>query len=138
MRNMSFMLTTEQMRNRTKDVTRRCGWENLKPGEYLQAVEKGMGLKKGQKAKVIGVIRVTDVRFELLGAIAEPFYGRKEVAREGFPDMKPWDFVRMFIDSHKQCESKGAATMITRIEFEHVDDPHVAMMATTVEGVIDG
>ena len=48
MRNMSFSLTTEQIRNRTKDVTRRLGWKNLKPGEHFRAVEKCQGLKKGE------------------------------------------------------------------------------------------
>ena len=43
-RNMSFMLTTEQVRNKTKTVTRRLGWWFLKPGEIVNAVEKGMGL----------------------------------------------------------------------------------------------
>ncbi len=51
MRNMSFMLTTQQMQDRTKDVTRRVGWWFLKPGDVIMAVEKGMGLKKGEKIK---------------------------------------------------------------------------------------
>ena len=29
--NMSFMLTTKQMYDGTKDITRRLGWEKLKP-----------------------------------------------------------------------------------------------------------
>ena len=40
MRNISFMLTTQQFRNRTKTVTRRMGWWNLKPGDILMGVEK--------------------------------------------------------------------------------------------------
>ena len=40
-RNMSFMITKEQVRNRTKTVTRRLGWAFLKPGDIVNAVEKG-------------------------------------------------------------------------------------------------
>lgn len=46
-RNMSFTLTIEQMRARTKTVTRRKGWAFLKPGDLVWAVVKGMGLKPG-------------------------------------------------------------------------------------------
>lgn len=51
MRNISFALTTEQIRNQTKTVTRRVGWANLKPGTLLQPIEKGQGLKKGDRAR---------------------------------------------------------------------------------------
>ncbi len=55
MRNMSFAMTTEQVRNQTKSVTRRFGWWFLKPGDEVQPVVKGMGLKKGdQIEKVCG------------------------------------------------------------------------------------
>lgn len=49
MKNISFMLTTEQVRTRIKTVTRRMGWRNSKPGDVLCGVEKGMGLKAGEK-----------------------------------------------------------------------------------------
>ena len=44
MRNMSFSATVQQVRDRTKTVTRRVGWKTLQPGEVLRAVEKGQGL----------------------------------------------------------------------------------------------
>jgi hypothetical protein len=117
-RNMSFMLTTEQVRARTKDVTRRTGWEDAKPGQLIQAVKKGMGLKRGEKIEVLATIRVKSVRRERLSDIAIPHYGAVEVRREGFPGMAPWDFVRMFCESHKDCTP---TSVITRIEFEYVD-----------------
>jgi len=40
---MSFSMTTDAVRNRTKTVTRRLGWNFLKPGDLLWAVEKGWG-----------------------------------------------------------------------------------------------
>ena len=33
MLNMSFALTTPQVRSQEKDVTRRLGWDDLKPGD---------------------------------------------------------------------------------------------------------
>lgn len=111
---MSFALTTEQMLARTKTVTRRTGWATLKPGTLLQAIEKGQGLRKGEKVRKLGVIRVVSVRRESLGKIlTEP----RGAAREGFPDLLPEQFVDRF------CEHSGCApsSVVTRIEFEHVD-----------------
>jgi hypothetical protein len=53
MRNMSFSLTTPQVYAGTKTVTRRLGWRFAKAGQRVCAVEKGMGLKKGEKVKRI-------------------------------------------------------------------------------------
>jgi hypothetical protein len=50
MRRISFALTTTQVQNRTKTVTRRLGWNNLKPGDRLQPIYKGMGVEKGREA----------------------------------------------------------------------------------------
>lgn len=49
MRNMSFMLTTAQIRDRSKTVTRRLGWWNLRVGDVVMACEKCQGLGKGGK-----------------------------------------------------------------------------------------
>jgi hypothetical protein len=48
-RNISFMLTTRQVCDRIKTVTRRNGWLFAKPGDLLCAVEKSQGLGKGGK-----------------------------------------------------------------------------------------
>lgn len=85
MRRMSFSLTTEQMRARTKRVTRRLGWLTLKPGTELLAVEKAMGLRKGEHAVPIGRIRVVSVRRERLDELvnrARPDYGDAEMVLE--------------------------------------------------------
>jgi hypothetical protein len=50
-RYISFMLTQPQIRARTKTVTRRMGWKDLKPGTLLMAAEKCQGLGKGGKIK---------------------------------------------------------------------------------------
>ena len=44
MRNMSFFMTTKQFEDGSKDITRRFGWWNLKPGDRVKAVKKAMGL----------------------------------------------------------------------------------------------
>lgn len=122
MRNMSFMLTTEQIRNRTKTVTRRIGWSFLKPGTLLQPVVKCQGLKKGEHVEPIGgPIRVVHVSREKLGALlkTEP-YGSMEVEREGFGgEMTPRMFVEFFGKTHPHCTRH---TVVTRIEFSYVED----------------
>jgi hypothetical protein len=123
MRNMSFMLTTRQVRARSKDVTRRNGWRTLQPGQLLCAVEKCMGLKAGEKINRLTTIPVLEVRFEQLRRMTDdPAYGRRECAREGFGDdatlHEPLAFVDFFCRSHRGCMPD---TEITRIEFEYVE-----------------
>jgi len=58
----------------------------LKPGDKLWAVEKAMGLKKGEKIKRLGLIEVVSVRSETLATlINNKQYGNEEVKREGYP-----------------------------------------------------
>lgn len=117
MRNMSFALTTDQIRARTKTVTRRLGWTFLKPGDLISAVKKCRGLKKGEKVERIAVLRVNDVRLEpLRNLFVEP---RSELRREGFPRMSTGEFIEMFCRSHRGCTPE---TTVTRIEFEFVDE----------------
>ena len=114
MRNISFALTEPQFLDGSKDVTRRMGWKNLKPGDRLRAVRKAMGLKKGEKVHVLGEIEVVNVRRETLDAIhAEP----NGVRREGFPAFSEWEFINFFCASHAGCQPE---TIITRIEFRKV------------------
>lgn len=113
MRNISFALTTDQVRNRTKTVTRRLGWKTLKPGTLLQPVVKGQGLKKGERVeKIGGPIQVVSVRRERLDAIEFA-----DVRREGFTRMGTLDFVEFFCRTHR-CKP---STVVTRIEFRYVD-----------------
>ena len=116
MNNMSFMLTTEQICNRTKTVTRRLGWRNLKPGLHIAACKKCMGLKKGETIERIAVLWVRTVIREPLCYILD--HGIEECAREGFPYMEPERFVDFFCASHKGCKPDS---VVTRIEFDYVD-----------------
>lgn len=117
MRNISFALTTAQIIDRSKTVTRRLGWATLKPGTVLCAVEKSQGLGKGGKVRRLGQIRVVDVRQEPLRCMHGTSYGDAEATREGFPTMSGEQFAAMF------CEHMGCSldTVVTRIEFEHLD-----------------
>jgi len=123
MRNISFMFTTDQIRGRTKTVTRRTGWAKLVPGQLLRGVEKGMGLKAGEKVKELAVIRVVSVRPEPLSAMINDLdYGFTECAKDGFGDHHtlrwPSQFVEFFSNSHRGCTPQ---TVVSRIEFEYVN-----------------
>lgn len=113
MRNISFAQTKQQVYNRTKRVTRRMGWLTLKPGEVLCAIEKGQGLKKGEKITRICQIITENIRREPLNAIT-----KEEVILEGFPEMSPAEFVQFFCKGHKGCKPE---TIITRIAFDYID-----------------
>lgn len=109
-RNMSFALTTDQVRAQAKTVTRRRGWWFLKPGDLVQPVVKGMGLKRGEKVECIGApVRIVSTRPEPLCAITA-----SDVIREGFPDWTPEQFVAMFCH-HNRC---APGEIINRIEFD--------------------
>lgn len=110
-RNMSFSLTTDQVRARDKDVTRRLGWWFLNPRDVVNAVVKAMGLRKGEKIERICRIRIVSTRPEPLYAITE-----KEVLREGFPYLGRQGFIEMFC-RHNKC---AVDVTVNRIEFEYV------------------
>ncbi len=112
-RNMSFSMTTEQVRQRTKTVTRRFAWWSLEPGTILNAVEKAMGLKRGEKVNRLARIRIISVRREPLNAITQA-----DVVAEGFPGWTPDKFVQMLVDKNG-CDK---ATECNRIEFEYLDE----------------
>lgn len=139
MRNMSFALTTDQIRDRTKTVTRRIGWEFLKSGDLIRAVEKSQGLKKGETVKPLSVLRVESVRRERLDHLwSDVDYGRDEMAKEGGRWGSTSAFIEMFCASHKIVDGViklgepgrlGALRYrpcrrddeVTRIEFSYVD-----------------
>lgn len=118
MRNMSFALTTPQVLDQSKDVTRRLGWLHLKVGDVFQPVKKCMGLKPGEKIEKLGPpVRVTGLRRERLSSIdSHDDYDQEETRREGFPEMSGAEFVSMFCATHKGCTPD---TIVTRIEFAY-------------------
>lgn len=118
MRNISFKLTTDQFRQRTKTVTRRLGWLHVQPGDRLMGCEKCQGLKRGEPIVRLGEIELVTVRREsLLTMSADREYGAVEARREGFPGMSGAEFVRMFC-KHMGCDP---TTTVTRLEFRYLD-----------------
>lgn len=123
MRNISFMLTTDQVRDSRpghvlKDVTRRLGWWGAQVGDIYMGVEKGQGIPKGGKIARIRPVQITSVRFEPVQAIVEqPIRdGVPETVSEGFPDMDPWEFLAFFC-KHNRC---GAYDMCNRLGFRYL------------------
>lgn len=113
MKRMSFSKTTRQVRERTKDVTRRLGWKNLKPGERFVAIEKGMGLKKGEKQVELAVLECVSNRSEMLCEITDD-----DVRREGFGlNVTRLEFISFFCKGMKATPS----TIVQRIEFKYVE-----------------
>lgn len=110
-RNMSFAMTTPQIINRTKTLTTRFGWWFLKPGEIVNAVEKAMGLKNGEKIKLLCPIQIVDANPEPLNAITQA-----QVIAEGFPHFTPDDFVNMIV-KHYKCDPWERCN---RIEFTYL------------------
>ena len=114
MKLISFSMTPEQILDRSKTVTRRMGWKGLAPGTQLRAVEKAMGLKRGEKVRDLAVIEVVDVRRELIEDITAA-----DVVAEGFPDWTAERFVEAFCKAMR-CDP---ADECVRIEFRYVGDP---------------
>lgn len=110
---MSVALTTAQVSDRTKTVTRRLGWLMLQPGDQLTLCPKVRGRRPGEPLDRIATVEVTSVRREPLNAITA-----NDVAAEGFPGMTPEKFVSFFTSTHRDCEP---GTIVTRIEWRYTD-----------------
>jgi hypothetical protein len=114
---MSVSLTEQQVRDRTKLVTRRLGWLMLQPGDTLTLCRKVMGRRKGEPLVRIVDVDVVSVRRERLDAITA-----QDVDLEGFPGMTPAEFIAFFCGTHKGC---APSTEVTRIEWRWADEPEV-------------
>lgn len=99
---MSVSFTEQAVVERRKTVTRRKGWQFLKPGDRLTLCRKVMGRKPGEPLVRLCDVEVVSVRRESLLPLfyfdtdAERAYAFSEVALEGFPGMHPSLFVREF------------------------------------------
>lgn len=122
-RRMSCSLTIDAVGARTKTVTRRhiTTWKNLRPGDRLTLIEKGMGLAKGERQVVLAEVEVVSNTFVRLWDIDED-----ECAREGFPHMSPPDFIDMWIESHHvpdfRDQNEAMHYVVRRIEWRYLDE----------------
>jgi hypothetical protein len=118
---MSYFLTTQQFLDYIKDVTRRAGWANLKPGTQYVAVLKSQGLKAGEKiTKLDDCICISNTPERLDEIIRRPYRDgnkRSEMEREGFPDKSAEEFVAFFCSHMKTIKPE---TIIHRIEFKRL------------------
>lgn len=115
---MSVSLTLGAVQTRIKTVTRRHvhTWRNLKPGDQLTLIEKGMGLPKGAKQVVVARVEVVSVRVETIDQVTV-----QEVAREGLGNMSPTDFIAFWLKSHKY-DSDQLQAPCRRIEWRYLDE----------------
>lgn len=110
---MSVTLTEQAVRDRSKTVTRRAGWRFLRPGDRLTLCRKVMGRKRGEPLERLAEVEVVDVRRESLARIT-----RSDVAREGFPNLTPVQFIRFFVEHMGGDEDQE----VTRIEWRYLDE----------------
>jgi len=109
---MAVSLTEQQVRARTKTVTRRAGWRMLRPGDRLTLCKKVMGRRRGEPLDRIALVEVISVRREPLNAITPA-----DVAAEGFPQWTPAQFVAFFCHTHR-CQP---GSEVARIEWRYLD-----------------
>lgn len=134
---MSVTLTEQAVVERRKTVTRRLGWLMLNVGDELELCRKVMGRRRadGSVEPLVRLarVRVVGVRRECLQAIEDD-----DVAREGFTaaDLaehegsgepgSPGDLgtrFMAFFTKHMRCQPDA---MVTRIEWEYLEDAEVA------------
>lgn len=114
---MSVSLTEQAVRDRTKTVTRRLGWEFLKPGDRLTLVRKAMGRKR-RDGTVEPLVKICDVEIVSVARVVLAAILPSDLTREGFPDWTPGDFIEFFCTTHKGCQPD---TIVTRIEWKYLD-----------------
>ena len=126
---MSVAFTADAVIERRKTVTRRKGWwldkngrQILKPGDRLTLCRKVMGRKPGEPLERLTEVEVVDVRREPLSLLLTTIgYADEEMAREGFPEMDPREFVRLFFVAAQRV---GHNDDVTRIEWRYLDGDH--------------
>ncbi len=121
-RRMSCNMTIDAVRDRSKTVTRRHvdTWKTLKPGDRLTLIEKGMGLKPGEKQVVICEVEVVDVRVEPIVAI---FDEADATDAEGLPDMMADEFVAFWLEGHGYRSAVHPGDVdCRRIEWRYLDE----------------
>lgn len=108
---MSMTLTTRQVRNREKSVTRRLNWRHLRVGEVITLCEKVRGRKLGEELVRLANVTVTSVTREPLENITDA-----DVAAEGFPNWSRAEFIKFFCETHPPATP---STVVTRIEWQY-------------------
>jgi hypothetical protein len=121
---MSVRLTEQAVRERRKVVTRRLGWQFLRPGDRLTLCRKVQGRRPGEPLVRLAEVEVVDVRRERLDAIAPG-----EATREGFPHLTDREFVAFFCQAMR-CTPE---TEVTRVAWVYLSE--VAQVAPQLSEV---
>ena len=108
---MSVSLTADSVITRQKTVTRRLGWQFLKPGDQVTLCRKVMGRKPGEPLVRLAEVEIVSVRRERIDAITPD-----DVRREGFEGWTEHDFINFFCD-HMDARD---GTVVTRIEWRYL------------------
>lgn len=100
----------------------------LKAGDKFQAIEKGQGLKKGEKVKVLALCECISNEPEKLSEIAanpyrpshmSPNGHHSECELEGLCDLDEESFITHFCEINKAKKCKPDS-IIRRVEFKYV------------------
>lgn len=125
---MAVSMTLAAVRAHQKTVTRRHAntWADLKPGDELTLIEKGMGLPKGAKQVVVAQVEIVSNRVEPLYDITDD-----DVIAEGF-DYSPSDFIDFWCESHGitfKDQGEAMAYEVRRIEWRYLGAPIVPALS---------
>lgn len=121
-RRMSCSMTVDAVRDRTKTVTRRHvdTWKDLKPGDRLTLIEKGMGLPKGARQIVLAEVEIVSAYVTPLATIHAEHDG---TAREGLPNMTTHQFIAFWCEGHGYRHATDAMEVpCRRIEWRYLDE----------------
>lgn len=111
MKRMKFNVAHAALLRGEKTVTRRIGWGDLEPGTKLEAVRE---VKRAGVVEIVvlGIVTVVSVRSEPLSSITP-----EECAREGYPNMRPREFVNLFCRVNARSAFAADRLTVTRVEF---------------------
>lgn len=113
---MSVALTEDAVVARQKTVTRRLGWDFLKPGDRLTLVRKAMGRKRAD-GTLEPLVRLAEVEVVSVDRRRLSDIDVADVEREGFPGWDPDRFIRFFCEHMKT----NRRVVLTRIEWRYLD-----------------
>ena len=132
-RRMSVSMTLPAVHTRSKTVTRRHvdTWKNLKPGDRLTLIEKGMGLPEGAKQVVVAEVEVVGVTVEPIGMVTptevrrEGMWGQAIAATQGTTTSTAEWFIRFWLQGHRYPNLHpeiAADVLCRRIEWRYLDE----------------
>jgi hypothetical protein len=146
MRIISCAKTTQSVRDRFKDVTRRWGWAHAVPGMFLRIVDRQRYRNSDPPQVTLAVVEAVDVHritrrdvpgyrydempkaddmawlslHEYREELASGGYSlAKELAREGLPQLTAYEFVELLTS---MVTKKNPPEILTRIQWRYRED----------------